>query len=83
MLSAYDELIENNQRRIGLLEKLAEEIYREWFVRLRFPGHEKVKVSAKGVPQGWELVKLEKCIQVHRRRLLHQRRSSVTGMAAT
>jgi type I restriction enzyme S subunit len=58
ILSAYDELIENNRRRIALLEKLAEEIYREWFVRLRFPGHEKVRV-AKGVPQGWELVKLE------------------------
>src|SRR5205823_9096058 len=53
ILSAYDELIENNRRRIALLEKLAEEIYREWFVRLRFPGHEKVKV-VKGVPEGWE-----------------------------
>lgn len=52
ILSAYDELIENNQRRISLLEKMAEEIYREWFVRLRFPGHEKVKV-VKGVPEGW------------------------------
>lgn len=58
ILSAYDELIENNQQRIALLEKLAEEIYREWFVRLRFPGHEKVKV-VKGVSEGWELVKLE------------------------
>lgn len=57
-LSAYDELIENNRQRIALLEKLAEEIYREWFVRLRFLGHEKVPVI-KGVPQGWELVKLE------------------------
>lgn len=54
VLSAYDELIENNQRRIALLEKLAEEIYREWFVRLRFPGHEKVKV-VKGVPTSWEV----------------------------
>ena len=53
ILSAYDELIENNRRRIALLEKLAEEIYREWFVRLRFPGHDKVRV-VKGVPQGWE-----------------------------
>jgi len=58
ILSAYDDLIENNQRRIALLEKMAEEIYREWFVRLRFPGHEKVKVI-KGVLEGWELVKLE------------------------
>ena len=52
ILSAYDELIENNQRRIALLEKMAEEIYREWFVRMRFPGHEKVK-KVKGVPEGW------------------------------
>ena len=52
ILSAYDELIENNQRRIALLEKMAEEIYREWFVRLRFPGHEMVK-KVKGVPEGW------------------------------
>lgn len=50
---AYDDLIENNKCRITLLEKMAEEIYREWFVRLRFPGHEKVKV-VKGVPEGWE-----------------------------
>lgn len=54
ILSAYDELIENNKRRIFLLEKLAEEIYREWFVRLRFPGHENLKV-VKGVPSGWEV----------------------------
>ena len=53
ILSAYDELIENNQRRIALLEKMAEEIYREWFVRLRFPGYEKVKI-VKEVPEGWQ-----------------------------
>lgn len=53
-LSAYDELIEDNQRRIALLEKIAEEIYREWFVRLRFPGHEQAKF-VKGVPDGWEV----------------------------
>jgi len=52
ILSAYDELIENNQRRIALLEKMAEEIYREWFVRMRFPGHKKVK-KVKGVPESW------------------------------
>jgi|CXWL01.1.fsa_nt_gi type I restriction enzyme S subunit len=57
ILSAYDELIVNNQRRIELLEKMAEEIYREWFVRLRFPGHEKVK-KVKGVSEGWEVKKL-------------------------
>jgi type I restriction enzyme, S subunit len=54
ILSAYDELIESNKRRIALLEKLAEEIYREWFVRFRFPGHDKVKII-KGVPHGWQV----------------------------
>ena len=57
ILSAYDDLIENNRRRIALLEKMAEEIYREWFVRMRFPGHEKVKI-VKGVPEGWSVVEL-------------------------
>lgn len=51
ILSTYDDLIANNQRRITLLERMAEDIYREWLVRLRFPGHENVKVE-KGVPQG-------------------------------
>ncbi len=54
ILSAYGDLIENNNRRIAILEKMAEELYREWFVRLRFPGHEKVKII-KGVPDGWAL----------------------------
>lgn len=57
VLSAYDDLIENNNRRIAILEKMAEELYREWFVRLRFPGHENVKI-VKGVPEGWEVKKL-------------------------
>jgi len=54
VLAAYDDLIENNKRRIALLEKMAEEIYHEWFVRMRFPGHEKVKFK-KGVPGGWAI----------------------------
>ena len=49
ILSAYDDLIANHQRRLTLLERMAEDIYREWFVRLRFPGHEQVKIE-KGVP---------------------------------
>ena len=57
VLSAYDDLIENNNRRIAILEKMAEELYREWFVRLRFPGHEHVKI-VKGVPEGWKIQKL-------------------------
>ncbi len=50
-------MIQNNERHITLLEKLAEELYREWFVRLRFPGHERIKV-AKGVPSGWTVRQL-------------------------
>ena len=53
ILSAYDDLIETNKRRIALLEKMAEELYREWFVRMRFPGHQDTKF-VKGVPEGWE-----------------------------
>jgi len=52
ILSAYDDLIENNKRRINLLEKMAEEIYREWFVRFRFPGYQNAEFE-KGVPKGW------------------------------
>lgn len=57
ILSAYDDLIENNTRRIKLLEDAARLLYEEWFVRLRFPGHEHVKVK-DGVPGGWERKKL-------------------------
>ena len=59
ILSAYDELIENNQRRIRILETMARALYREWFVEFRFPGHEKFPrvVSPLGdIPQGWEIV---------------------------
>lgn len=52
ILSAYDDLIENNRRQIKLLEEVAQRLYREWFVELRFPGHESVKV-VDGVPEGW------------------------------
>lgn len=52
ILSAYDDLIENNRRQIKLLEEAAQRLYREWFVELRFPGHEGVKVM-DGVPEGW------------------------------
>jgi len=55
ILSAYDDAIENNNRRIVLLEKAARELYREWFVRFRFPGHEGVKF-VNGLPEGWEVV---------------------------
>lgn len=57
ILSAYDDLIENNRRQIKLLEEAAQRLYREWFVELRFPGHEGVKV-VDGVPEGWKKQKL-------------------------
>lgn len=53
ILSAYDEAIQNNRRRMGLLEKAARLLYEEWFVRLRFPGHEHTPIT-HGLPQGWE-----------------------------
>ncbi|MFD3166339.1 restriction endonuclease subunit S [Herpetosiphon sp. NSE202] len=58
MLAAYDELIEVNRQRISLLEQAAEELYREWFVRMRFPGYEHTPIE-HGIPQGWEIVKVE------------------------
>jgi type I restriction enzyme S subunit len=61
ILSAYDALIENNQRRIKILEEMARSLYREWFVNFRYPGHESVPLvpSPLGeIPQGWEVKKL-------------------------
>lgn len=52
VLSAYDDLIENNQKQIKLLEEAAQRLYKEWFVDLRFPGHENTKI-VDGVPEGW------------------------------
>ena len=54
ILSAYDDLIENNQKQIKLLEEAAQRLYKEWFVNLRFPGHENTK-SVDGVPEGWSI----------------------------
>lgn len=56
-IAVYDELIENNRRRIQLLEESARLLYQEWFVYLRFPGHEHVKI-VEGVPEGWSRKKL-------------------------
>lgn len=63
VLSAYDDLIENNRRRISLLESSARLLYKEWFVHLRFPGHEHVKII-DGVPEGWERKTLDACVSV-------------------
>ncbi len=57
ILSAYDDLIENNRRRIQLLEQAARLLYKEWFVHLRFPGHEHVAIT-NGVPDGWKKEKV-------------------------
>jgi type I restriction enzyme S subunit len=61
ILFAYDDLIENSQRRIKILESMARALYREWFVHFRFPGHESVPLvpsSLGEIPQGWEVKKL-------------------------
>jgi type I restriction enzyme S subunit len=60
ILSAYDDLIENNRRRMALLEESARLLYREWFVRLRFPGYEHTPI-VDGVPQGWRSSTLADC----------------------
>ena len=57
ILSAYDSLIENNKKRIKLLEQMAENLYKEWFVRFRFPGYETAEFEG-GVPKGWRIEKL-------------------------
>ena len=57
ILSAYDDLIDNNRRRIELLEEAARQLYKEWFVRFRFPGHEHGKII-DGVPEGWSKHKI-------------------------
>jgi len=66
-LSAYDDLIENNLRRIKILEEMAQTLYREWFVKFRFPGHQKVKMvnSPLGqIPEGWEIKRLDEVIEL-------------------
>ena len=63
ILSAYDDLIENNLRRIKILEQMAQSLYREWFVYFRFPGHESVRFDDSEfgqIPKGWEVKKLKK-----------------------
>ena len=66
VLSTYDDLIENNTRRIKILEEMAGAIYREWFVEFRFPGHEQVEMveSELGlIPQGWEVKKVKEIVK--------------------
>ncbi|EGR4402266.1 restriction endonuclease subunit S [Vibrio cholerae] len=62
-IATYDDLIENNRRRIQLLEESARLLYQEWFVRLRFPGHEQAKII-DGVPEGWERTTADKVMNI-------------------
>ena len=69
ILSAYDDLIENNNRRIAILEEMARRLYDEWFVKFRFPGHEKVKIvdSELGlIPEGWEVKRFGELVYYRR-----------------
>ena len=65
ILSTYDDLIENNNRRIELLKQAAQQLYKEWFVRFRFPGYEDAHFI-KGIPDGWEVVSLGTLVQFKR-----------------
>ncbi len=61
ILSAYDDLIENNQKHIKLLEDAEQRLYKEWFIDLHFPGHETTPII-NGIPEGWERKTVEKCL---------------------
>lgn len=65
VVSAYDDLIENNQKQIKLLEEAAQRLYKEWFVDLRFPGHENTKI-VDGVPEGWSRTNINEILTFHR-----------------
>lgn len=66
ILSSYDDLIENNNRRIKILEQMAENLYKEWFVRFRFPGYEQAEFE-NGIPKGWAYKTVEELSDVLRR----------------
>lgn len=63
IISAYDDLIENNQKQIKLLEEAAQRLYKEWFVDLRFPGHETTPI-VDGVPEGWDTVVVTDLLEI-------------------
>ncbi|MEI8264867.1 MAG: restriction endonuclease subunit S [Betaproteobacteria bacterium] len=70
ILSAYDDLIENSQRRIKILESMARALYREWFVHFRFPGHEnhpRVASPLGEIPEGWEVRSAPGCVEINPR----------------
>ena len=72
ILSAYDDLIENNTRRIKILESMAQTLYQEWFVKFRFPGHEQVKMVESNlglIPEGWEVKKLGNIADINKKNI--------------
>lgn len=71
ILRNYGDLIDNNRRRIALLEEAARQLHREWFVRLRFPGHEHVKTK-DGVPEGWETKSLGELVEIKKGKSITQ-----------
>lgn len=84
ILSTYDDLIENNSRRIEILEEMAQIIYREWFVNFRFPGHEKAKMVASEtgpIPEGWQISRIEAFGQVVTGKTPPKQRSEFFGTA--
>lgn len=77
VLSAYDDLIENNRRRIALLEQAARLLYREWFVHFRFPGYETAKFI-NGLPEGWSIQELLQVADFHLGKMLDQKKNKGT-----
>ncbi len=71
ILSTYDDLIENNRKQIKLLEEAAQRLYKEWFVDLRFPGHENTKIT-DGIPEGWRMAVLSEIASVNKESISKQ-----------
>lgn len=78
ILSAYDDLIENNQKQIKLLEEAAQRLYKEWFVDLRFPGHEHTPI-VDGVPEGWTYSEIDSVFSIRYGKTLPTSKISSTG----
>jgi type I restriction enzyme S subunit len=82
-LSSYDDLIENNNRRIAILEEMVQRLYREWFVHFRFPGHEIVNMveSELGmIPEGWNVIRIENCCSILRRGISPEYNDNAVGI---
>lgn len=83
ILSAYDELIENSQRRIRILEAMARALYREWFVHFRFPGHEghpRVASAVGEIPAGWEVLEFRHLFDIRYGKTLPKKDISDSGL---